>query len=191
MTFFDQVARPSRLVLGKKFFHIWFTYTREGCVLVLHLFFFAKCHLWNTLMIIFSKPCPSSLMTSPIWQMQSKFKSSLYKAFNNPRHKKLNPAFMIFMILGHNVGFWEAWIWSDFQRCSFASHSVLLLVSQTAKFGQVKERQGSSKMLPYFFSHQNFDLSGQWFSIFFPILFEIRQHCSGQLEWFHKSGNSG
>ena len=39
LAFFDQVARPSRLVLGKKFFHIWFIYTREGCVLVLHLFF--------------------------------------------------------------------------------------------------------------------------------------------------------
>ena len=39
MAFFDQVARPSRLVLGKKFFHIWFIYTREGCILVLHLFF--------------------------------------------------------------------------------------------------------------------------------------------------------
>ena len=38
MAFFDQVARPSRLVLGKKFFHIWFIYTHEGCVLVLHLF---------------------------------------------------------------------------------------------------------------------------------------------------------
>ena len=45
VAFFDQVARPTRLVLGKKFFHIWFIYTREGCVLVLHLFFFAKCHL--------------------------------------------------------------------------------------------------------------------------------------------------
>ena len=49
VAFFDQVARPSRLVLGKKFFHIWFIYTREGCVLVLHLFFIAKCNLWNTL----------------------------------------------------------------------------------------------------------------------------------------------
>ena len=39
VAFFDQAARPSRLVLGKKFFHIWFIYTREGCVLVLHLFF--------------------------------------------------------------------------------------------------------------------------------------------------------
>ena len=52
VAFFDQVARPSRLVLGKKFFHIWLIYTREGCVLVLHLFFFAKCHLWNTLVPI-------------------------------------------------------------------------------------------------------------------------------------------
>ena len=42
VAFFDQVARPSRLVLGKKFFHIWFIYTREGCVLVLHLLFFCK-----------------------------------------------------------------------------------------------------------------------------------------------------
>ena len=39
VTFFDQVARPSRLVLGKKFFQIWFIYTPEGCVLVLHYFF--------------------------------------------------------------------------------------------------------------------------------------------------------
>ena len=39
VAFFDQVARPSRLVLGKKIFHNWFIYTREGCVLVLHLFF--------------------------------------------------------------------------------------------------------------------------------------------------------
>ena len=39
VAFFDQAARPSRLVLGKKFFHIWFIYTREGCILVLHLFF--------------------------------------------------------------------------------------------------------------------------------------------------------
>ena len=42
VAFFDQVARPSRLVLGKKFFHIWFIYTREGCILVLHLFFCCK-----------------------------------------------------------------------------------------------------------------------------------------------------
>ena len=42
LTIFDQVVKPSRLVLGKKFFQIC---TREGCVLVLHLFFFAKCNL--------------------------------------------------------------------------------------------------------------------------------------------------
>ena len=41
---------PSRLVLGKKFFWIWFIYTLEGCVLVLHFFILTKCHLWNTLM---------------------------------------------------------------------------------------------------------------------------------------------
>ena len=40
MTIFDQVVRPSRLVLGKKFFQICFIYTREGCALVLHLFFY-------------------------------------------------------------------------------------------------------------------------------------------------------
>ena len=40
---------PSRLVLGKKFFWIWFIYTLEGCVLVLHFFILTKCHLWNTL----------------------------------------------------------------------------------------------------------------------------------------------
>ena len=56
VAFFDQAARPSRLVLGKKFFHIWFIYTCEGCVLVLHLFFFAKCNLWNTLLIIYWGP---------------------------------------------------------------------------------------------------------------------------------------
>ena len=33
------MVRPSRLVLGKKFFQIWFIYTPEGCVLVLHYFF--------------------------------------------------------------------------------------------------------------------------------------------------------
>ena len=32
------MVRPSRLVLGKKFFQIWFIYTHEGCVLVLHFF---------------------------------------------------------------------------------------------------------------------------------------------------------
>ena len=41
---------PSRLVLGKKFFWIWFIYILEGCVLVLHFFILTKCHLWNTLM---------------------------------------------------------------------------------------------------------------------------------------------
>ena len=41
---------PSRLVLEKKFFWIWFIYTLEGCALVLHFFILTKCHLWNTLM---------------------------------------------------------------------------------------------------------------------------------------------
>ena len=39
VTFFDQVARPSRLVLGKKFFWIWFIYALEGIVLALQFFF--------------------------------------------------------------------------------------------------------------------------------------------------------
>ena len=47
------MVRPSRLVLGKKFFQIWFIYTPEGCVLVLHYFFSTKCHLWNTLVIMY------------------------------------------------------------------------------------------------------------------------------------------
>ena len=36
---FDQVGRPSRLVLGKKFFWIWFIYALEGIVLALQFFF--------------------------------------------------------------------------------------------------------------------------------------------------------
>ena len=36
------MVRPSRLVLGKKFFQIWFIYTHEGSVLVLHFFFFYR-----------------------------------------------------------------------------------------------------------------------------------------------------
>ena len=51
-TIFDYVVRPSRLVLGKKFFWIWFIYTLEGCVLVLHYFILTKCHLWNTLVTV-------------------------------------------------------------------------------------------------------------------------------------------
>ena len=46
---FFLVIWPSRLVIGKKFFWIWFIYTLEGCVLVLHFFILTKCHLWNTL----------------------------------------------------------------------------------------------------------------------------------------------
>ena len=53
LTIFDQVVRPSRLVLGKKFFQIWFIYTHEGCVLVLHFFSFTKCHFETSC-------CPSS-----------------------------------------------------------------------------------------------------------------------------------
>ena len=46
---FDQVGRPSRLVLGKKFFWIWFIYALEGIVLASQFFFLTKCHIWNTL----------------------------------------------------------------------------------------------------------------------------------------------
>merc|ERR1712004_647952 len=42
---FDQVGRPSRLVLGKKFFWIWFIYALEGIVLALQFFFLTKSHL--------------------------------------------------------------------------------------------------------------------------------------------------
>ena len=49
---FDQVVRPSRLVLGKKIFQIWFIYTPEGCVLLWTYLFPTKCLLRNTLMLI-------------------------------------------------------------------------------------------------------------------------------------------
>ena len=39
LTIFDQVVRPSRLALGKKFFWIWFIYALEGIVLASQFFF--------------------------------------------------------------------------------------------------------------------------------------------------------
>ena len=42
---FDQVGRPSRLVLGKKFFWIWFIYALEGIVLASQFFFDKVSHL--------------------------------------------------------------------------------------------------------------------------------------------------
>ena len=36
------MGRPSRLVLGKKFFWIWFIYALEGIVLASQFFFFDK-----------------------------------------------------------------------------------------------------------------------------------------------------
>ena len=45
--FFDQVARPSRLVLGKKFFQIQFIYTREGCYWYC-IFFFLQSVIYET-----------------------------------------------------------------------------------------------------------------------------------------------
>ena len=45
LTIFDQVVRPSRLALGKKFFWIWFIYALEGIVLALQFFFDKVPHL--------------------------------------------------------------------------------------------------------------------------------------------------
>ena len=49
---FDQVGRPSRLVLGKKFFWIWFIYALEGIVLAWQ-FFLTTFPIWNTLVYTF------------------------------------------------------------------------------------------------------------------------------------------
>ena len=45
LTIFDQVVWPSRLVLGKKFFWIWFVYALEGIVLAWQFFFDKVSHL--------------------------------------------------------------------------------------------------------------------------------------------------
>ena len=52
LTIFDQVVWPSRLVLGKKFFWIWFIYALEGIVLAWQ-FFLTTFPIWNTLVYTF------------------------------------------------------------------------------------------------------------------------------------------
>ena len=82
VAFFDQAARPSRLVLGKKFFHIWFIYTREGCVLVLHLFFckvsFMKHPSVSGCVLYSSKICDEFFMINDDCQWTKIFYSLLH-----------------------------------------------------------------------------------------------------------------
>ena len=67
LTIFDQVVWPSRLVLGKKFFWIWFIYALEGIVLASQFFFLTKCHIWNTLAYMLLSITKSLLHQSPIF----------------------------------------------------------------------------------------------------------------------------
>ena len=68
---------PSRLVLVKKFFWIWFIYTPEGCVLVLQFFSLTKCHFWNTLLSIPTQ-LPKPRYPCQLWQ----------ELFTDPHHHR-------------------------------------------------------------------------------------------------------